>query len=103
MAYAQNGFHAITPPSVFAVQASLRHFFVCVHELGARRGHRDDGMRRRKYAGRPGMTKRSKFAALAGAAIFAALSSAVFGQGANPTLIGQYGDWGVYVSQGQKA
>ena len=49
------------------------------------------------------MTKRSKFAALAGAAIFAALSSAVFGQGANPTLIGQYGDWGVYVSQGQKA
>jgi invasion protein IalB len=49
------------------------------------------------------MTKRSKFAALAGATVIAACSSAVFGQGANPSLVGQYGDWGVYVSQGQKA
>ena len=49
------------------------------------------------------MIKRSKFAALAGAAILAAGTSAVLGQGANPSLVGQYGDWGVYVSQGQKA
>jgi invasion protein IalB len=51
------------------------------------------------------MTERSKIAALAGAAFIAASigSIAAFGQAANPSLIGQYGDWGVYVSQGQKA
>lgn len=51
------------------------------------------------------MTERSKITALAGAAFIAAGigSIAAFGQTANPSLIGQYGDWGVYVSQGQKA
>lgn len=51
------------------------------------------------------MSHRSELSAIAGAALLAAaaaLSTApALGQagGANPSLIGQYGDWGVYVSQ----
>jgi hypothetical protein len=54
------------------------------------------------------MTHRSDFIALAAAAVLAAASLVPMpAQGqtasANPSLIGQYGDWGVYVSQGQKS
>ncbi|HEY7458640.1 MAG TPA: invasion associated locus B family protein [Xanthobacteraceae bacterium] len=51
------------------------------------------------------MTERSNYAALAGAALLATCLATgdTFAQGANPSLVGQYGDWGVYVSQGQKA
>jgi hypothetical protein len=54
------------------------------------------------------MTHRSDFIALAAAAVLATASFVPMpAQGqtasANPSLIGQYGDWGVYVSQGQKS
>jgi hypothetical protein len=55
------------------------------------------------------MTDHAKFSAFIGAAFIAAsaavLSVPAYGQagGAAPSLIGQYGDWGVYVSQGQKS
>jgi invasion protein IalB len=55
------------------------------------------------------MTHRSNFIALASAALLAAsvgfTPMPAQGQagGAAPSLIGQYGDWGVYVSQGQKS
>jgi invasion protein IalB len=48
------------------------------------------------------MTDRLKFATLAGAILIATSALHVSAQaqapGANPALVGQYGDWGVYVS-----
>jgi len=54
------------------------------------------------------MTDSSKFAAFAGAylaagALFAATAAAQAPGGGNPTLVGQFGDWGVYVNQAQKS
>jgi hypothetical protein len=51
------------------------------------------------------MTVRTKFSVLAGALWLGAaclLPDAAYAQ-ATPSLVGQYGDWGVYVSQGQKS
>lgn len=54
------------------------------------------------------MTDSSKFAAFAGAylaasALFAATAAAQAPGGGNPSLVGQFGDWGVYVNQAQKS